>query len=53
LNILRIDKNSILAKTPVVDTILFSYSLQTDFSPAGPNNTNFDCEAFVVSNDSI
>jgi len=53
LKILRIDKNSILNNSPVIDTINYSYSNQTSFSPAGSNNTDFDCEAFIVSADSI
>ena len=53
LKILRIDKNSLLANSPVIETISFSYSDQTNFSPAGSNNTDFDCEAFIVSTDSI
>ncbi len=53
LKILRVDKISLLQNTPIIDTINFSYALQNDFSPAGNNNTNFDCEAFVVSGDSI
>lgn len=40
--------------SPVVypDTIRFSFSDQTDFTPA-LNNTRFDCEAFVVAHDTI
>ncbi len=53
LHILRIEKQSLLAQMPLVDTIRFSYALQTNFNPAGPNNTDFDCEALVVSSDSI
>lgn len=53
LYILRIEKNSLLEGNPVIDSILFSYALQTDFSPSEPNKTDFDCEAFVVSKDSI
>lgn len=53
LKILRVDKISILQNSPIIDTINFSYSLQSDFSPSGNNNTNFDCEAFIVSYDSI
>lgn len=53
LKILRIDKVSLLKNDPKVDTINFSYSTQTDFTPTGSNNTDFDCEAFVVSKDSI
>lgn len=53
LKILRIEKNSILANAPMVDTIFFSYSDQIDFTPTGGNNTDFDCEAMIVSSDSI
>lgn len=53
LHILRIEKSSLLSGIPVIDTIYFSYSNQTDFSPTGANNTDFDCEAFIVSHDSI
>ena len=53
LKILKISKISLLADQPVIETINFSYSDQTDFSPAGSNKTNFDCEAFIVSSDSI
>lgn len=53
LHILRISKNSILSDQPVIETINFSYSNQTDFAPTGSNNTDFDCEAFIVSDDSI
>jgi hypothetical protein len=53
LHILRIEKKSFLLNTPVIDTISFSYSNQTDFTQKSPNTTDFDCEAFVVSQDSI
>jgi len=53
LHILRIEKNSFLSNKPVIDTITFSYSNQTDFSLQKENSTNFDCEAFVISKDSI
>lgn len=53
LKIIRIDKNAILVNNLLIDTISFSYSNQTDFTPTGANNTNFDCESFIVSNDSI
>lgn len=53
LHILRIQKNSFLLHQPVIDTISFSYSNQTDFAVQKPNSTDFDCEAFVVSKDSI
>lgn len=53
LKIYRIAKNSIIAGNPEVDTILFSYATQTDFSGTGANNTDYDCEAFIVKGDSI
>jgi hypothetical protein len=52
LKILRIDKSSLLNETPSVDSIMFSYSDQYDFNQ-GTNNTDFDCEALVVTDDSI
>ncbi|WP_433833038.1 T9SS C-terminal target domain-containing protein [Flavobacterium anhuiense] len=53
LKILKIEKKSFLEESPKIETISFSYSDQTDFSPSNPNKTNFDCEAFIVSRDSI
>lgn len=53
LHILRVKKESLKAKKPSIDTIWFSYSDQLDFSQADPNRTEFDCEAFVVTSDSI
>ena len=53
LHLLRIEKKSFKTNTPVIDTISFSYSNQTNFSIQKENSTNFDCEAFVVSKDSI
>ncbi len=53
LKILRIKKKSFLKNTPVIDTIAFSYDNQTDFTIQKPQKTDFDCEAFVVSQDSI
>ena len=52
LHILRISKESILNHTFAVDTIAFFYEDQTDFTPQ-PQSTDYDCEAFVVSRDSI
>lgn len=52
LHILRISKESMLNHTFEMDTIAFSYEDQTDFSPQ-PQNTDFDCEAFIVGRDSI
>lgn len=53
LHILRIEKKSFLSNKPVIDTIAFSYSNQTDFSIQKENTTDFDCEAFIVSKDSV
>ncbi|WP_281232253.1 T9SS C-terminal target domain-containing protein [Flavobacterium gelatinilyticum] len=53
LNILKIEKQSFLNQNPVIRKITFSYEDQTDFSAQKPNSTNFDCEAFIVSKDSI
>ena len=53
LHILRILKSSILNNNLQIDTIKFSYANQTNFTGSGPNNTNYDCEAFIVSRDSI
>jgi hypothetical protein len=53
LHILKIDKKSFLSQNPIIEKIAFRYSDQTDFAVQKPNNTNFDCEAFIVSKDSI
>lgn len=53
LKIYKIDKLSLLSGTPFIETIEFSYANQFLFNPAGPNNTDFDCEAMIVSTDSI
>lgn len=53
LHILRIAKSGIIAGTPVPETISFSYPDQPNLNAAGPNNTDFDCEAMVVSTDYI
>jgi hypothetical protein len=53
LHLLRIEKKSFLLNNPVIDTISFSYSNQTDFNIHNQNTTDFDCEAFVVLQDSI
>ena len=52
LHILRISKESLLDQTFAVDTIWFSYEDQTDFT-SHPQATNFDCESFIVTADSI
>ena len=53
LNILKIEKKSFVEGNPIIENISFTYSNQTDFSKHTPNTTNFDCEAFIVSKDSI
>ncbi|MFD2940518.1 T9SS C-terminal target domain-containing protein [Flavobacterium notoginsengisoli] len=53
LQILKIEKKSFLEEKPKIETISFTYSDQTDFSPSKPNKTNFDCEAFIITKDSI
>ena len=53
LHILRIEKKSIERNIQKIDTISFSYSNQTNFTKLKSNITNFDCEAFVVVDDSI
>jgi hypothetical protein len=52
LRIFKISKVSLISGTPVIDSIKYSYSDQVDFTPAG-NDTDFDCEAFIVTEDSI
>ncbi len=53
LRILRIEKSSFMSASSIVDTIYFSYADQTDFSAHAANTTDYDCEAFFVSKDSI
>ncbi len=52
LKIFRAGKSSILNNSAVFDSVCFTYSDQTDFTPNAYNN-DFDCEAFIVSKDSI
>ena len=52
LRILKISKVSLISGSPVIDSIKYSYSDQVDFTPAA-NDTDFDCEAFIVTEDSI
>lgn len=53
LQILKIEKQSFLEENPRIEKIAFNYSDQTDFSATKPNKTDFDCEAFIISKDSI
>lgn len=53
LRILRIEKESFYTSNPVIDTIVFSYANQKDFSPIKEHTSDFDCEAFIVLDDAI
>jgi hypothetical protein len=53
LHILRVEKNSLLNRNPQIDYIKFTYPNQIDFFIKKANRTDFDCEAFVVTQDSI
>ena len=54
LHILRIEKTALQKSNSVVcDTIWFEYRNQFDYSSVPANTTDFDCEAFIVTSDSI
>lgn len=53
LQILRIEKKSLLEGNQKIDSIHFKYSNQLDFTALESNKTDFDGEAFIVSKDSI
>jgi len=53
LRIIRVSKEELLSGDLQANSIHFSYSNQTNFTATGGNNTDFDCEAFIISNDSI
>lgn len=53
LHILKIEKKYFFDENPNIETISFTYSDQTELSAKKQNTTNFDCEAFIVSKDSI
>lgn len=52
LKIYKIDKST-LESNHQIEVINFTYSNQTNFTPQGANNTDFDCEAFVVTANEI
>ena len=52
LGIYKIKKSNLVGGNPLPELIEFSYSDQTDFTPA-VNNNNYDCEAFFFWNDSL
>jgi hypothetical protein len=53
LKILRIEKQSLQLNQPKIDTIVFQYPNQMDFSLQHSNRTNFDCEAMIATTDSL
>ena len=53
LQILRVEKASLKSGQPSIETIWFTYSDQENLVSEGLNQTEFDCEAFIVSSDSI
>lgn len=53
LKILKINKVDLFNNEAQVEVISFTYSNQTDFTPAGGNNTDFDCEAFIAFQNNI
>lgn len=53
LTILKVSKASVIDGNAQVEQINFSYSNQSDFRQLSNNSTDFDCEAMVVSKDSI
>jgi len=53
LKIYRIEKNSFLEGKLIIDTIGFRYNLQSVYNASKPNTSDFDCEAFIISKDSI
>ncbi len=53
LRILRLALDDLLAGRTAADTLHFAYADQTDFTPQPGNTTDFDCEAFFVTTDSV
>lgn len=54
LKIYKIAKADVSVSDSVLAKVInFSFSDQTDFSPKGNNNTNFDCEALIAYGDSL
>ena len=53
LKIYKVGKTSLVNNSPEIEVINFSYEDQNDFSGSGANQTDFDCEAFIVSSDHI
>lgn len=53
LRVIRVDKSGLQSGKPTINSINFTYSNQTDFTPKPNNATDFDCEAFIVGKDNI
>jgi hypothetical protein len=53
LHILRVEKESLFNNNAKIDTISFTYSNQLNLEKLEANKTDFDCEAMIVSKDSI
>jgi len=52
LMVLRVEKTSLLAGTPRIDSINFSYATQENFEYQH-HNTDYDCAAFIVTKENI
>ena len=53
LRVLKFSKESILAGDPKAEIMNFTYSDQDDLTSPGSNQTDFDCEAFIVRGDTL
>lgn len=53
LQILKIEKQSILENNPTIDTIAFSFADQDNYDIQKVNTTNFDCETILATKDSL
>ena len=53
MHVLRVLKSTLTSGAPQIDTIYFSYADQTDFTAVSGNQTDFDCESMIVTEDSI
>lgn len=53
LKIIRVSKSSLLTENPQMEEINFIYEDQTDFTPKDINSTDYDCEAFEITEEAI
>ncbi len=53
LRVLKFSKQSILDGDPKAEIINFTYSDQDDLTSPGSNETDFDCEAFIIREDTL